>query len=445
MALLELSPLDAAREKLATEWLARDPQTPADVAAFYREAEHIGEDLDAWHQLPSRKRWTAIVGAVAQQLQPKVAIDIGCGAGYELAALRIAGVANVLGVEPNRHLWDRLVQAGFSVFPDVADIPDLITSADLLVCLDVLEHVPDPDAFLADIASRAHVGCVLVEATATHDVGTPLHLAANRGWHPGHCLELHGWKLQKEHQRVRIWQRVAAKAEPKAGALVVSYRTCSIPTMTSLLKLQDAGWDIRTKVGDGLVSRARSIIASRWWLETAEDVFLMIDDDIVFEPDDAKRLVEQCRNGHDIICAAYPIRDGAHLATAHLTADDVHFHPDEPPLEIRYAATGFMAVHRRVLDVLMPAMPLCHANQPHSFKPLFLPMVIDEVEPVGHIYLSEDWAFCERARAAGFKVWLDRTILLGHLAQIEVDLNNMQAVLAAHRIRRGEQEEDDDG
>jgi hypothetical protein len=58
----------------------------------------------------------------------------------------------------------------------------------------VLEHLTDPEAFLTGIAARAPVGCLLFEATATHDATTPLHLAENRGWHPGRALESQGWR-----------------------------------------------------------------------------------------------------------------------------------------------------------------------------------------------------------------------------------------------------------
>jgi 2-polyprenyl-3-methyl-5-hydroxy-6-metoxy-1,4-benzoquinol methylase len=47
---------------------------------------------------------------------------------------------------------------------------------DLVLCIDVLEHVPEPMALLTQITERVKVGGLLVEATATHDQSTPLHL-----------------------------------------------------------------------------------------------------------------------------------------------------------------------------------------------------------------------------------------------------------------------------
>lgn len=423
--------LTEARAALAREWREFEPLTGEDIAEFYRSSTRMGADLDAWHATADRQKWTEVVQYVAGSTGAQTAVDIGCGAGYELRALKAAGLS-VSGVEPNELLRERVRSDGIDCIADVADAP--IESADLLVCLDVLEHLPTPWEFLAGVTQRAHLGAVLVETTATHDVGTPLHLATNRGWHPGNVLEQGGWELIDARDRIRVWQRMRLQAEPRTSVLLCAYRNCSIPTMSSMLKLQNEGWRVTVKHGDGLISRARSIVTTRWWAETADDVMLMIDDDVVFEPESAKHLVELCRNGHDIVCAAYPVRDGGHLAIRGLGGGLV-FGPDQQPVEIRYAATGFVAIHRRVLDALIPSMPWCHANQPWAFKPLFLPLVLEDHEFVGHNYLSEDWAFCERAHQAGFKIWLDPTIKLGHLAQIEMDVNNMHRV---HDALKGE-------
>jgi SAM-dependent methyltransferase len=432
----ERTDLKGAQHRLAREWLTADPQTPDEILNFYRDADGVEADLQAWHSLPWRQRWTTIVTHVAQQIDAKSALDIGCGAGFELRALRDTGRPIALaGVEPNRICRANLRADGFRIVESVANAD--LTTPDLFICMDMLEHVVDPEAFLGHIASSARVGAVMVESTATFDCDTPLHLKANRGWHPGRCMETHGWELLDERGRVRVWQRRYREAPPRAGALICAYRSLSVPTHASVLKLEASGWDVPPiKYGDGYIPRARGIIVSKWYRQTADDVFLMIDDDIVFEPNDANRLVELCRKGHDIICAAYPIRDGAHLAIAVNDPKDIHFHPDEPPKQIRYAATGFMAVHRRVIDALIKTLPLCHANQDWAYWPMFGGMVIEERDPVEHVDLSEDWAFCQRATDLGFKIWLDPGIRLGHLATMEIDVMNMKTVSQAHQQRR---------
>ena len=193
---------------------------------------------------------------------------------------------------------------------------------------------------------------------------------------------------------------------------------------------QTRGWPITTKGGDALIDRSRAIIVSRWWRDTNDDCFVMIDDDIAFEPESAERLVAQCRAGKDVIAGLYPVRDGGHLAVRGIHGD-ILFGPDVEPVEVRHAATGFLCVHRKVIDALIPTLPLCHGNQPWSFWPMFQPYPDADWVAGGHNYLSEDWAFCERVRALGFTIWADPTIRLRHQSTVEIDVQNMDAINAA--------------
>lgn len=426
MVMVEMPPTVAdARQDLATEWNAAAPRTPLAVWSFYRNANGLRADLDAWHATDERRSWTKALIYVAKRIDAHRVVDIGCGAGHDLRALRDFGL-EVSGVEPNVALCSDLIRDGISCDAMVVNAP--IEDADLLVCIDVLEHVPDPESFLTAIARRAKLNAVLVETTATHDLGTPLHLPENRGWHPGRALESCGWTKIDEQGRLRVWQRMALQKREQASLILCAYRQLSMPTLTGVLGLVKGNWRILTEAGDALVSRVRSKAVSRWWRENADDVFLMADDDIVFDPSGADWLVKQCRQGHDIICAAYPVHNGAHFALR-APRGEIAFRPDAEPVEIEYAATGFLAVHRRVLDAMIPTLTLCHPDQVWSFWPMFQPMVaaprgLDE-------YLSEDWAFCQRARDLGFKVWLDPSVRIGHLSQIELNVANMQAIHAA--------------
>jgi SAM-dependent methyltransferase len=426
--------LATARAALAAEWQAVGARTPQDIHRFYETAQHLGLDLEAWHALPDRQSWTAMLVSVAQQSGAHSIVDIGCGAGHDLRALREALPQTALaGVEPNA----RLRAAVLPCAPCVADVADaLIETADLLICIDVLEHVPDPETFLSGIATRAPVGCLLFETTATADTRTPLHLPANRGWHPGRCLEQQGWEVVDRVGRVRVWRRAAAAGRQRAGLLLCAYRSVNAATLESILATcagpNPQGWRLRAKTGDGMISRSRGILTTAWWRECNDDVALFIDDDVAFDPADAHAIVERCRAGHDIICGAYPVHSGAHLAVRLLPeTEGVDFGPDHPPIEIQYAATGFLAIHRRVLDALVPTLPLMHADQPWSYYNLF-PFLSVTNETTGCAeLLSEDWGFCALARRAGFAIWLDPTIILRHASTLEVSVRNMGAVSAA--------------
>lgn len=435
-ALPSPNPTLDARARLAAEWQSAAPRTAEEIARFYQESRALRDDLEAWHQTDERQSWTNMIVHVAKELDAKTIIDIGSGAGHDIHALVDARIGKrLISVEPNLELYGYACEAHYASeqYLSVFDAP--LELADLLICIDVLEHVPNPESFLGNIAKTAKLECVLVESTATFDAGTPLHLKENRGWHPGRVLERHGWTLVDYSGRLRVWRRTALEGAQRASMLLCAYRSVNAEMLTSLLGVcapNEIGWRLRVKTGDALISRSRAIVVTRWWSETNDDVFLMADDDIVFKPADADRLVDLCRSGHDIVCGAYAVHDGGHLACRFLPGTgDITFGPEQPPLEIEYAATGFMAVHRRVIDALVATLPLCHANQPWSFYPLFQPALVENEGAGGWEWLSEDWSFVRNARALGFKCWLDPQTRLTHMGGAPISISNMQAMHAA--------------
>jgi len=416
--------LDEARAALASEWRARAPGTPDEIHDFYVHSQCMFDDLRLWHNGAERLAWTNLLVQVVSRSGAKSVLDIGCGLGDDLEAVaRNYPLVQLFGVEPNLEAAKVAAYklAPYPIFDDVEHAP--VETMDLLVCLDVLEHVVDPETFLGNIVRRARVGALLVEATATHDTGTPLHLKENRGWHPGHCLEANGWLQVEQSGRVRVWKRFGQVGQVRASLLLCAYRGVSIQTMKPLMALAGAGWRIKPKWGDALISRIRSKIVTEWWARTADDVFLMIDDDIIFKPADADRIVAQARQLRGIVCAAYPVRDGTYLAVRTGDGMEPAIGPGLPLVELEYGSTGFMAVHRSVIDVLALTLPLCHESEPWAFRPFFMPMLA----PMGDVtaYLSEDWAFCRRARMAGIKIWLDPTIELQHLSVAAISARNM--------------------
>ena len=420
-------PPEAVRAALAEEWARRSPVSPEEIERFYRDCpgDLLADDLEAFHAAPFRQRWTDIIVHIAKSQEITHVVDIGCGAGHDLNALHTAlPELELYGVEPNDALRARVCQV-VPCTDDVSDAP--IEMADLLVCIDVLEHVPDPEAFLTSIATRAPIGCWLIEATATHDHGTPLHIRDNWAWHPGHAVEAAGWERISQEGGLHIWRRVREGVVPRATLMLCAYRSVSLPTMRSILTLVEAchedGWRVYTG-GEAGINRARSIAASRWLRETADDVFVMLDDDVIFTPNQMSRLVDLCRSGHDVVCGAYPVRDGGHLSLRGRTGS-LTFGADLPPLEIDCAATGFMAVHRRVIEAMVQTLPLCHANAPFAFWPMFDFEAVPDESTGGWNYLSEDWFFSRLAQKLGFKVWLDPSILLGHLGTVEITVKNM--------------------
>lgn len=177
-------------EDVAAAWREADPQSPAEILDFYRRTDLYLWDLLTWNgssdyaaHLRELDRLTELWPAPDH---PR-ALDYGCGVGT--AALRLAerGYAVTLADVPGLTLAyarERLARHGHEV--DVLEItedrPALPERAwDVLVCLDVLEHVAYP-AELTRSLTKALVrgGGAAISFDNSDDPQFPQHLPQAR-------------------------------------------------------------------------------------------------------------------------------------------------------------------------------------------------------------------------------------------------------------------------
>lgn len=229
-----------------------------------------------------------------------------------------------------------------------------------------------------------------------------------------------------------------ARRNPEAAirttVLLCAWRNMVIETVESLLALRDAGWGYAIARGDALIARSRSRAVTNWYQNTDDEVFLMIDDDVVFTVEHAEAVVKLALEKRSVAVGAYPVKDGGHLACRRMPGQEIVFGPYSPPVEIMYPATGFMAVHRDVITSMInaqnvdgtPVFPLCGTG-PGSMYPFFDTFAVIGPDGVGD-YLSEDYAFGEQARRLGFKVWLDPSVILYHIGQFPYNVHDMKNV-----------------
>lgn len=134
---------------------------------------------------------------------------------------------------------------------------------------------------------------------------------------------------------------------------------------------------------------------------------MWIDSDSIFQPEDFMKLLQR---NVDIVSglvkktpylyAASKLDPTKNLFTKEslqekdLTSDEL--------IETEGVGLAFMLIKRGVFEKIS--------------MPWFLTTVIDEPNgPNGKIYVGEDIFFCLKAREAGFKIWLDPTVKVGHL------------------------------
>jgi hypothetical protein len=167
--------------------------------------------------------------------------------------------------------------------------------------------------------------------------------------------------------------------------------------------------------GDALIERSRGRAATGF-LHSDADVMLMVDTDIVFDWRDLIQIAEQAVT-HDIVVGAYTTRSPRRnfITSVVEKGRPIEFWADPTPVPIVWGATGFMAVHRRVFEKMAKRedMPLCHEDEYWEHYPFFTPFVVDAPNNK-KVLLSEDFAFCERARQEGFTVYLNPKVRLGH-------------------------------
>jgi len=192
---------------------------------------------------------------------------------------------------------------------------------------------------------------------------------------------------------------------------------------------------LETFDGDALISRTRSQLARKFVEEEqlqAADVMVIIDDDVQFSPDDFWKIVAGAREKGSLYGGIYATRSREpHMAALGYPGQELQFGPGQDAVPIKYLATGFMAVPVPILHEMIahPGFASAHGKEKllrHTqgvgqfpMWDFFRPFTIQEDDGQYH-YLSEDWAFNERARQLGYEVWADQSIILHHRAVVSI-------------------------
>jgi hypothetical protein len=178
---------------------------------------------------------------------------------------------------------------------------------------------------------------------------------------------------------------------------------------------------------DALIDRARAKSMTKFLRNTTDDVWLSIDGDIVFDDAAVLQLCQQAQE-YGIVAGQYVTRSRHRCFPTTMQLDDspVEYADDPTPVEVKWAATGMLAISRNVVEKLVqrPDVQLCHPTEEWAFySNLFTPFAVDG--PNGPIYLSEDYALCERARQEGFTVYVNPAIRLLHVGQYAFSLEDL--------------------
>jgi hypothetical protein len=236
-----------------------------------------------------------------------------------------------------------------------------------------------------------------------------------------HVLQL-GLQVHGSRPRLSLPPEPASETKHDSSnrskcVILVPYGGQIVPGCEDSLKiLEERGYVVRRVRGYSQIDVARNEIGSRAILDGFEET-IWVDADIGFHPDSIEKLRS---HGLPIVCGVYAKKGKRELAISPLPGTkQITFGKQGGLHEIQYAATGFLLVRRQVyLDIQFRlGLPLCNEHFGVNFVPYFMPMARPHRE--GHWYLGEDYAFCERARQAGYNIMADTTIRLWHVGNYQ--------------------------
>lgn len=185
-------------------------------------------------------------------------------------------------------------------------------------------------------------------------------------------------------------------------------------------KLPEFNYYLSFISNESLISRARNSAFSEF-LTTDSDFYFSIDDDIGFPEDTIYKLITANK---PIMAGAYPTKN---FPTRHVVRPRIvnnNFVTNGDLLELEYASSGCLMVKREVGEKLQKKFPELAYNNNSDLDEnyagktewaFFMPMIQNQtVHTQFKEYLSEDWAFCHRARLCDCDIWLDTSLRLSH-------------------------------
>lgn len=176
--------------------------------------------------------------------------------------------------------------------------------------------------------------------------------------------------------------------------------------------LEQRGYAVWRVRGYSAIDAARSQMATDA-LAQGFDELIWIDSDVAFDPNDVDRLRS---HGRPFVCGIYPKKSRRELACALLPGtNQIRFGTGGGLTEVLYCGFGFVYTRREVYETVRERLriPTCNQRFGSLLVPYFAPLAIKDGD--GGWYLSEDYAFCERARRCGFQIMADTSIRLWHV------------------------------
>lgn len=180
------------------------------------------------------------------------------------------------------------------------------------------------------------------------------------------------------------------------------------PCQDMLAELKQLGYPVRCVRGYSAIDYARNELATQA-LDDGYEATMWVDSDISFDAEAVDRLRD-----HELpLVGALYAKKGLRKLACNLLpgTKNIQFGAKGGLFEVLYCGVGCLFVRRDCYRAIQEKLqlPVCNQRFGKRIIPFFQPMVVDQ-----DWYLTEDYAFCERARQCGFKIMVDTSIRTSH-------------------------------
>lgn len=193
---------------------------------------------------------------------------------------------------------------------------------------------------------------------------------------------------------------------------IAVYDGVSAPTVLSLFQSQqlEHGLALEIFAGNCHVDDSRNLL-SRDFLDGDWEQLIFIDGDVSWLNTDLQRLIEA---EPDIVAGVYPKKNVDGTTEFPVMALPGPRYAVNGLVEVAAVPTGFLKIRRKVLETLYKTVNSYRDEKDHDRLPI---PVIFERSLTGNVRRGGDFEFCRKARAAGFKIWVDPEMNLAHQGQ----------------------------
>lgn len=212
------------------------------------------------------------------------------------------------------------------------------------------------------------------------------------------------WTAKFVRNEIAVNRQKLFVAVPTRGDMRSEFADC----LMHLSHNPPCDMEIKKRVGDSMVSRARNDLTAEFLKSDCTDL-LFIDDDLIFSPEHVARILS---HDVDVVAGFYPKKQEGPLKwVCNITTPMSKIQPDglQPML---YMGTGFMRIRVEVFKEMAGRYKdVCEYEEDETGE------IKWDLWPVGvcnRRLLSEDWYFCRRCFDMGVTVYGDTHLIICH-------------------------------